>query len=123
MPELQIDPTERTRLLESRYSILRERLLVVNQNLISHYRNLYQEIKHLKDDMKEVKTDIFEMKEALRNVIEDLQSCAKKENLKVVEKYINLWNPLNFVTEEEVLELIKRGGKNSRKTSSKKRKK
>jgi predicted transcriptional regulator len=122
MPEFQIDPAERTRLLESRYSTLRERVLVVNQNLIAHYKKLYQEIRHLNTEMKELRSDMFEIKEAMKNVIEDLQSCAKIENLKIGEKYINLWNPLHFVTEEEVLKLIEEGGKNSRQIKRNKRK-
>ncbi len=47
--------------------------------------------------MKRGKLDRFER--------EELEFFARKENLKVLEKYINLWNPLNFVTKEEVLEL------------------
>ncbi|MBI4448282.1 hypothetical protein HY643_04840, partial [Candidatus Woesearchaeota archaeon] len=36
-----------------------------------------------------------------------LTSFAKKENVKVLEKYINLWNPLNFVTREEAKRIAK----------------
>ena len=44
----------------------------------------------------------------------------RKEQIKVLEKYINMWNPLNFVTEEEVLELIEKNKlKNANTTKTK----
>ena len=33
---------------------------------------------------------------------------AKKNDIKVLEKYINLWNPLDFVTEEEVEMIVEK---------------
>ena len=65
------------------------------------------------------------MKETNMHIIKELQGFARKENLKVLEKYINFWNPLNFTTEEEVIKLIEeRGVKNStRKPRTKKQEK
>ena len=95
MPEYE-DSFERVRILESKYNIMRERLLLINQNMIDEYKKLNEDIKIIEDELKEL----------------------KKDSLKVLEKYINMWNPLNFVTEEDVLNIIKqskkRGIKNHR---------
>ena len=117
MPEYE-DSFERVRILESKYNIMRERLLLINQNMIDEYKKLNEDIKIIEDELKELKKDIFEIKEILHKIAYELQFFAKKDSLKVLEKYINMWNPLNFVTEEDVLNIIKqskkRGIKNHR---------
>ncbi|MBU2634195.1 MAG: hypothetical protein KJ674_03035 [Nanoarchaeota archaeon] len=117
MQEYQ-DGSERVRILETRYNLMRERLLLINQNMIDEYKNISEDIKIVEGGLKDLKKDMFEVKEALHKIVYELQFFAKKDTLKVLEKYINMWNPLNFVTEEEVLNLIKnskkRGTKNSR---------
>lgn len=120
----EYDPNERVRVLESKYSYLRDRIILINENLINEYKRLSQDIKIVDSDLKDLKKDIFEMKEALRQIIGEMKHFARKENFKVLEKYINMWNPFNFVTEEEVLQLIeeKRGVKNRRTTKKSKRK-
>ena len=39
-------------------------------------------------------------------IIKELQSVARKEEVKVLEKYINLWNPIKFVTSNEVEQIV-----------------
>jgi hypothetical protein len=53
-------------------------------------------------------------------MIKEMEIFARKDEIKVLEKYINLWNPIEFITEEELnkkLEEIskKRTGKTGRK--------
>ncbi|MFH1210004.1 MAG: hypothetical protein V1663_04415 [archaeon] len=106
MPEYQ-DDFERVRILESKYNTMRERLLLINQNMIDEYKKVSEELKEVNQDMKDLKKELFEVREALNKIVYELQFFARKDNLKVLEKYINMWNPLHFVTEEEVLKLIK----------------
>ena len=47
-----------------------------------------------------------ELREKLMMVIRELQTVARKDEVKVLEKYINLWNPLKFVTQNEVEQII-----------------
>ena len=119
----QYDPSERIRVLESKYSYLRDRVILVNENLIGEYKKLNQDIKLLDSELKDMKKDIFEMKEALRHVLNEMKFFARKEHFQVLEKYINMWNPFNFVTEEEVLKMIneKRGVHGGRAKSRKKK--
>jgi len=59
---------------------------------------------------EEIKETLEIIKETSRNLVKEMSFFARKEQLKVLEKYINMWNPLNFVTKEEVLELINKKG-------------
>ena len=110
----------RVRLLENKQSLVRDRMLIINQNMIDEYKKLMIEIRTINSDIKEIKSDLFTIKETIHSLVKELDSFAKKENVKVLEKYINLWNPLNFVTEKQVLELIKsvkKSGKHKKRTS------
>jgi len=111
--DTMIDVSSRLRILESRYTLMRERAFVINQNMIDSYKKLNQEMKTIDDELKEIKKTLFSLEESMKDLLKELKFFARKEDVKVLEKYINLWNPLNFVTEEEVMKLIeqKKGDK------------
>jgi len=102
------DLNARIRVLENKYSLFGERLLVINQNMIEEYKKLMRNIKTTEEDIKEVKKDLFNVKEIVSGLTKELTLFARKDSLQVLEKYINLWNPMNFVTEKDVINLIKR---------------
>lgn len=35
-----------------------------------------------------------------------MEHFSRKEDVRVLEKYINLWNPMKFVTEEDVKRIL-----------------
>ncbi len=102
------DLNTRIRILEGKYNLTRERILMINQNMVDHYKSLNIEVKSVNEDLKEVKESIELLKNTMKDIINELKLFAKKEQVKILEKYINMWNPLNVVTEEEVIELIKK---------------
>ncbi len=102
------DLNTRTRTLEGKYNILGERLLVVNQNMIEEYKKMINELRTQESDVLELKKEIENLKDILKQILKEIDSFAKKENIKVLEKYINLWSPLKFVTEKEVEDIINR---------------
>ena len=103
----------RIRILEGKYNLTRERMLLINQNMIDHYKELNTEIKTLNSEIRDMKETLEVIKETSTNIVKELSFFARKDQLKILEKYINMWNPLNFITEEEVLELLKKNrGKN-----------
>ncbi len=69
------------------------------------------EIKVINSDMRDIKGDIFKIKESMKHVIKEFELFARKEDLMFLEKYINLWNPMKFVTEQDVLNLIEQSKK------------
>lgn len=102
------DLNVRIRVLENKYSLFGERLLIINQNMIEEYKKLIRNIKTAEEDIKDVKKDLFNVKEIVSGMTKELTLFARKDSLQVLEKYINLWNPMNFVTEKDVINLIRR---------------
>jgi predicted nucleic acid-binding Zn-ribbon protein len=90
--DLSFDVTTRVRSLEGKYNLLRDRVLIISNNTIEEY--------------KEIKSEIFKIKESMRHILKEMEMFAPKEDMKFLEKYINLWNPMKFVTEQDVLRII-----------------
>ncbi len=106
LQEFLLDVNARVRDLEGKYNLLRDRVLIINQNMIEEYKKTINEVRVINLDIKEIKRDIFQIKETLRHLIQEIDFFARKEDVKVLEKYINLWNPMNFTTEKEVVRIV-----------------
>ena len=102
------DINARIRILEEKYTLFGERLLIINKNMIEEYKKTIRDIKNTESELKELKKDMFHIKEILKDLTREMSLFAKKDSLKILEKYINLWNPIKFTTEKDVIELIKR---------------
>ena len=113
MSEVVRDTSGRIRVIEERYSNLRKILQVNEQNTLKISRDLKSEVKMLSDEVIEIKTLLSDMKDELKLVISELKVSAKKEDVTVLEKYINLWEPLNFVTQRDVDSIVRRAVENA----------
>ncbi|MBS3107382.1 hypothetical protein J4468_00540 [Candidatus Woesearchaeota archaeon] len=100
------DIQERMRMLESKYTLFGERLLIINQNMIEEYKKIRKHVQILDSDIRKLKEDMTKVNDIFQKMIKEMDLFARKENLKILEKYITLWNPMNFITEEEVIRLI-----------------
>ena len=98
--------SRRLRLLEESFTNLRRFFQVTEENMIVKNKHFSAEIKTLVSDVNEIRKEIHELKEKLSLVIRELQTVARKEDVKVLEKYINLWNPVRFVTQNEITQII-----------------
>ncbi len=96
------DLNARIRSLENKYNTLTERLLVVNQNMIYEYKKLMKELKEIAQTTTKTKIDMATTQETVRDVVKEMSIFAKKDQIKVLEKYMDLLNIMNFVTEEEL---------------------
>ncbi|MEK6827755.1 MAG: hypothetical protein AABX78_00230 [Nanoarchaeota archaeon] len=98
--------SRRLRLLEEGFTNLRRFFQVTEENMIAKNKHFSAEIKTVASDINEIRKEIQEIKDKLILVIRELQTVARKEEVKVLERYINLWNPIKFVTQNEVEQII-----------------
>lgn len=97
----------RLRITEGSFTNLRRQLQVTEQNMIDKNKLFSTEIRTITSDISEMKKELNEVKEKIVDLVKELKDSAKKEEVKVLEKYINLWNPVKFVTQNEVEQMIK----------------
>ena len=58
--------------------------------------------------MREMRVDINDLKSKFRILISELKLYATKEEMKVLEKYVNMWEPVTFVTRGEAENMVRR---------------
>jgi len=97
----------RLRIIEERSTNLRRALQVTEQNMLAKNKLFSTEIRTITSDIKDIKKDINDVKEKVLEMVKELQESAKKGEVKVLEKYINMWNPVKFVTQNEVEAMVK----------------
>lgn len=105
-PSREIELERRLKVLEENLTNVRRKLLLNEQNdLNRHKRNLLQE-KTTQEEINELKKENEMLKRNIREIISELKSAARKEDVEVLKKYIDLWDPTKFVTEETVERIV-----------------
>ena len=97
----------RLRTIEERFSNLERRSQVTEENMLSSDRKIKSEIKLTSSDVSDIKAQIAELTEKIKAVIRELQDFAKIEDVEVIKKYLNLIEPLGFVTQNEVDRIVR----------------
>ena len=64
------------------------------------------EVHATHDDIDDMKKNISDMVDKLKIMVRELKECAKHQDVEVLNKYINLWQPINFVTRDTVSKII-----------------
>jgi predicted transcriptional regulator len=98
----------RVRVLEERNNHMHRKTAVIEENMISNHKEVSEKLKKMNDDIKEIKKDFQEVKESMNLIVREIQSKAKKDDVDYLRKYIDLWNPTDFVTNNELDKAVKR---------------
>ncbi len=92
----------RIRMLEDKYHVLTERLLVVNQNMIMEYKKLMKEMKEMSQDAKKTRMSTASTQDVVQDIVKEMGVFAKKDQVKLLEKYMDLLDILKFVTDDQL---------------------
>lgn len=90
------------RVLEDKYSNLRKKIQLTDQTILEMQKNLFKEKKLLTEELTESKMKLQELMDDLSNMKSELKDTVKINDLKVLDRYLDLWEPLQYVTRKEV---------------------
>tara|TARA_Y100000310_G_scaffold272681_1_gene287800 strand:+ start:349 stop:813 length:465 start_codon:yes stop_codon:yes gene_type:complete len=96
----------RLRVLEERHNNVRSELRITEENMLHKNRKLSKEIKTLTSDINELRRENEELKARMLAIMKELQNFAASQDVEVLKKYIDMWEPMNFVTHKEVQEVV-----------------
>lgn len=96
----------RLRVLEEHYSTLNRRAQLTDQSLIRVNKRLSEEIRILNSDVSEIKMSIDEIKDKVLLIIKEVKSSPRREEFEILRKYIEMWQPVNFVTQKEIESIV-----------------
>ena len=88
--------------LESKTNNLNREMNALKNDFIKRQMDLTKEMKTLSDDVLEMKREEDGMSQKLDLIVKELKKTAGIEEVMKIKKYIELWNPLNFVTQRDI---------------------
>jgi hypothetical protein len=94
------------RILEERYSLMRNKSQVTEESMIDLEKDLSKDLKMLNEDITDLKHELKDIIDKLRLIDAEMKNLTKKEDFKVVERYLDMWQPMEFVTRNELDRLI-----------------
>lgn len=95
--------SRRLRMLEERLSNMSKKIEVIEGSLLEIQKKLKLEIKSTNNQFMEQAKQISSTKNDVLTLVKEMGLLAKKEDVDVLTRYIDQWNPIQFVT-LEVLE-------------------
>ena len=101
-----LEMIRRSRVLEGRYANLERRAQVVEENMIEHNRKLLSGVRTLNQELVDARKAIADLAEKVEYIATELQDFARKEEIQVMKKYLDYWDPMNFVTMKQVEKIV-----------------
>jgi hypothetical protein len=98
--------SRRLRILEERYTALRKKTQDTDQGVLNLNRELSKELKLSHSELVDFRREFYDLRDKVKLIVKELKECAKTDEVKVLENYINLWEPVNFVTRNEVGKIV-----------------
>ncbi|MDA1197299.1 MAG: hypothetical protein O2779_05045 [Nanoarchaeota archaeon] len=96
----------RLRILEERHNNLRSELKITEENMLHKNRKITTELKTIISDINELRRENEELKSRMLSIMKELQNFATSQDVEVLRKYIEIWEPMNFVTHKELEEVV-----------------
>ncbi|MDO8511572.1 MAG: hypothetical protein Q7S55_05415 [Nanoarchaeota archaeon] len=92
--------------LESKANNLLREVDVLKNDFIKRANKLNKDFKTLSDDLMEIRHEQEKMNQKMTLIINELKQTAGGEEVAILKKYIEFWNPLNFVTQRDLEKAI-----------------
>jgi len=96
------DLTLKIRDIESKQRVMKDRLLLIGQNLVEMKDNTNVKILEIKKDVEKMKQELEKLSSFLETVSGEFSKFAKKDDLELLTKQAKMFQPMEFVTKEDL---------------------
>jgi hypothetical protein len=97
------DIVRHLRVLEERFMNLRRKAQLADEKMLHAEQKLNTELKAITEEMVSMRKNIADLQESLALIQSEMTHAASQYDVKALEKYVSYWEPLSFVTKEELL--------------------
>lgn len=94
------------RTLEDRYNNLMRKVQLTDQNMLSEHKRLNNELKLVDADLIDSKKELNELSYKFGLIIKELELTAKKQDVDLIKRYIELWQPMEFIRKKDAEKLV-----------------
>ncbi|MBD3319418.1 hypothetical protein GF342_05940 [Candidatus Woesearchaeota archaeon] len=99
--------SSRIAFMEDRYKAFDSRLRQLQKNLLDHHQELRRLIGDLDREMIRAQDDIDEINDRMKTLRNEILLRASKEDIEALRRYMDTWEPLKWVTADQVEEIVR----------------
>ncbi len=96
------DSSRRLKVLEDRYLTIRKKTQLTDQNMLEMSKRFNSEIVALNGELNKLRILMKDVTEKVNQLITETGGLAKRQELITLNKYVDLWRPMNFITREQM---------------------
>ena len=100
------DMARRLRILEEKLNNIDRKIKLNEENAISNLKRVNLSISSFQDDVNDFRKHMKTDDARTELIIKELKLSAKKEDVAVLQRYIELWDPVKFATHAEIEKVI-----------------
>lgn len=98
----------RVRLVEDQLNNIRGHLELIDSSMVDKHKTIVKELRSLEDNGRELRAEMAKLNDLVERTIKRLESLSSKEEVKVLERYIEMWQPMNYITRDELKSLVQK---------------
>jgi hypothetical protein len=91
----------RLMVLEERYANLQKKVQLTEKSILKISKEGNKGAKVLGDEFSEYRTEFVDLRDKVKIIVKELKDCAKSDEVKIMQHYLDVWEPMNFVTRME----------------------
>ena len=103
--------SRRIKIVEEQIDTLSSKVRLTEKDTIEKHKLSIKRINKSEGDMREIRGKLQEINELTIRVADRLKDLALKEDIEILERYSKWWQPLNYVTKKEVIDIINKNKK------------
>ncbi|MDO8643029.1 MAG: hypothetical protein Q7R76_05640 [Candidatus Woesearchaeota archaeon] len=93
--------SRRIMVLEERYANVRKKMQLTENSLLKLSKEITKEVRAVGSELTDYRREFMDLRDKVRLIVKELQDCAKSDEVRTLTTYIELWEPLHFVTRNE----------------------
>ena len=96
----------RLRLSDERAANLRKKVQLLEQNLLAQGKKAMGDAKTALTELSDLSQKVSDMNDKIAEILSRFEEVAHKTDVLQIERYLSLWKPVNFVTQNEIDEIV-----------------
>lgn len=108
IPSQMTNLGRRLRLLEERYETVRDKLQRGDKGFLDFQKEMNRELRINREEVSDLHRDLEDLKDKMRLIVKELKDCAKSDEVAVLKRYLQMWEPVQFVTQNEIDDIVER---------------
>lgn len=107
-PDTSSSALRTMKVLEEKINNLNKKTEIIENNILRINQRQSSDIKILNAKAMNLEKELSLVKKRMVEMASDLKNFARREQVDTIQKYVNYWEPISFVTHQELDEALKK---------------